>query len=127
MNISFDNTENAFAYKTNKQIKMARFLFKTMDNPVLIQLGVRLSPLAIKLGLPVKGLMRKTIFQQFVGGETLEETAAISDILEKYGVQVILDYGVEGRRARNILIVQRRNLLRLSIMLPQKRTYLLLV
>ncbi len=97
MNISFDNTENAFAYKTNKQIKMARFLFKTMDNPVLIQLGVRLSPLAIKLGLPVKGLMRKTIFQQFVGGETLEETAATSDILEKYGVQIILDYGVEGK------------------------------
>ncbi|MCY7422072.1 MAG: proline dehydrogenase family protein [Chitinophagaceae bacterium] len=98
MNISFDNTENAFASKTNKQLKMARFLFKTMDNPVLIQLGVRLSPLAIKLGLPVKGLMRKTIFQQFVGGESLLETANVGEVLNKYGVKVILDYGVEGKQ-----------------------------
>ena len=98
MNISFDNTENAFAYKSNKHLKMARFLFKTMDNPVLIQLGVRLSPLAIKLGLPVKGLMRKTIFQQFVGGESLLETAVVGELLHKYGVKVILDYGVEGKQ-----------------------------
>ncbi len=101
MNISFDNTENAFAYKTNKQLKMARFLFKTMANPVLIQLGVRLSPLAIKLGLPVKGMMRKTIFQQFVGGETLPQTAEVSDMLNNYGVQVILDYGVEGKQGED--------------------------
>ncbi len=98
MNISFDNTENAFAYKSTKHLKMARFLFKTMDNPVLIQLGVRLSPLAIKLGLPVKGLMRKTIFQQFVGGESLLETAVVGELLHKYGVKVILDYGVEGKQ-----------------------------
>ena len=98
MNISFDNTENAFAYKSNKHLKMARFLFKTMNNPILIQLGVRLSPLAIKLGLPVKGLMRKTIFQQFVGGESLLETAIVGELLHKYGVKVILDYGVEGKQ-----------------------------
>ena len=77
---------------------MARFLFKTMDNPVLIQLGIRLSPLAIKLGLPVKGLMRKSIFQQFVGGESLLETANVGEVLNKYGVKVILDYGVEGKQ-----------------------------
>ena len=101
MNISFDNTENAFAYKTNKQLKMARFLFKTMDNPVLIQLGIRLSPLAIKLGLPVKGLIRKSIFQQFVGGESLLETASVSETLNKYGVKVILDYGVESKQGED--------------------------
>jgi proline dehydrogenase len=32
-----------------------------------------------------------------VGGETLEETAAVGEILGKYGVDVILDYGVEGK------------------------------
>lgn len=101
MDISFDNTENAFAYKTSKQLKMARFLFKTMDNPVLIQLGIRLSPLAIKLGLPVKGLIRKSIFQQFVGGESLLETASVGETLNKYGVKVILDYGVEGKQGED--------------------------
>jgi proline dehydrogenase len=51
----------------------------------------------MKTGLPVHGLIRKTIFKQFVGGETLEETAAVGAVLGKYGVQVILDYGVEGK------------------------------
>ena len=51
----------------------------------------------MKTGLPVHGIIRKTIFKQFVGGETLEETAAVGAVLGKYGVQVILDYGVEGK------------------------------
>jgi proline dehydrogenase len=101
MNLSFENTDNAFAYKTPKQLKMARFLFKTMANPVLVQLGVRLSPLAIKIGLPVKGVMRKTIFQQFVGGESLSETAIVGNTLGQYGVKVILDYGVEGKQGED--------------------------
>ena len=41
-------------------------------------------------------LIRNTIFSQFVGGETLEETAVVAKKLKEYNVQVILDYGVEG-------------------------------
>ncbi|MES2373507.1 MAG: proline dehydrogenase family protein [Bacteroidota bacterium] len=97
MNISFDNTENAFAYKTDKELKGARFLFKTMEFPWFVQVGTRLTPFVMKTGLPIHGLIRKTIFKQFVGGETLEETATVGSVLGKYGVQVILDYGVEGK------------------------------
>lgn len=97
MNISFDNTENAFAYKSDKELKSAKFLFSTMGYPWFVQLGTRLTPFIMKTGLPVHGLIRKTIFKQFVGGETLEETAAVGAALGKYGVQVILDYGVEGK------------------------------
>lgn len=98
MNISFDNTENAFAYKSDKELKGARFLFKTMEYPWFVQVGTRLTPFIMKTGLPVHGLIRKTIFKQFVGGETLAETAAVGEVLGKYGVQVILDYGVEGKQ-----------------------------
>ncbi len=97
MNISFDNTENAFAYKSTKQLKRSRLLFKTMSYWLLAKAGVRLTPIIMKLGLPVKGLVRKTIFNQFVGGETLEETRAVENTLGKFGVKVILDYGVEGK------------------------------
>lgn len=55
----------------------------------------------MKTGLPVHGLIRKTIFKQFVGGETLEETAGVGNVLGKYGVQVILDYGVEGKEGED--------------------------
>jgi proline dehydrogenase len=94
--ISFDNTENAFAYKTNKELKKADFLFSSMGYSTLVKLGTRVTPWMIRVGLPVKGLIRGTIFSQFVGGETLEETAAVARKLGEYHVEVILDYGVEG-------------------------------
>lgn len=94
--ISFDNTENAFAYKSDKSLKKAQFLFASMGYSALVQIGTRITPWAIKIGLPVKGLIRATLFEQFVGGETLQETARVADLLGKYQVQVILDYGVEG-------------------------------
>jgi proline dehydrogenase len=94
--LSFDNTEYAFAYKSNKELSRAHFLFSSMGHGWLVKLGTRLTPWAIKAGLPIKGLIRNTIFKQFVGGETLEETAAVAQHLGEYNVQVILDYGVEG-------------------------------
>lgn len=95
--ISFDNTEFAFAHKSDKELKKANFLFSSMGKPLLVKLGLKLTPLAIKLHLPlVKRIIRQTIFSQFVGGETLEQTARVADKLEQYGVQTILDYGVEG-------------------------------
>jgi proline dehydrogenase len=96
--ISFDNTEIAFEYKNDNQLQKAHFLFSSMGKPWLVNLGLKVTPFAIKWKLPfTKTVIRKTIFQQFVGGETLEETAKVADKLEEYKVQVILDYGVEGK------------------------------
>lgn len=100
MNISFENTENAFAYKSDKELHGAKFLFKTMEYPWFVKLGTTLTPYVMKSGMPlVNSLIRKTIFKQFVGGETLEETANVGNLLGKYGIQVILDYGVEGKES----------------------------
>lgn len=98
MNISFENTENAFAYKTDKELKQSRFLFNTMDYPLFVPIGTRLTPFLMKTGLPVHGIIRNTIFKQFVGGETLAETSEVVSLLRQYGVKVILDYGVEGKQ-----------------------------
>lgn len=99
--ISFDNTEFAFEYKSDKQLRKAHFLFSMMGKPWLVKIGTRLAPWSINAGLPVKGIIRNTIFSQFVGGETLEQTAAVASMLGKYNVQVILDYGVEGKEGEN--------------------------
>ena len=68
-----------------------------MGTPWLVKIGTRLTPWCLKIGLPVKGLIRKTIYSQFVGGETLGQTAPVAKKLSEYHVQVILDYGVEGK------------------------------
>jgi proline dehydrogenase len=95
--VSFDNTENAFAHKSDKDLQKAHFLFSSMGYQTLVKLGTKITPWAIKAGLPIKGLIRNTIFEQFVGGETLEETAKVAAKLKLFNVQVILDYGVEGK------------------------------
>ena len=94
--VSFENTENAFAYKSDAELKKARFLFKSMGNALLVKLGIWITPWAIRLKLPIRGIIRRTIFSQFVGGETLEQTAPVARKLAAYHVQAILDYGVEG-------------------------------
>lgn len=95
--ISFENTAIAFAPKSDSELKRAHFLFSMMGKPWLVKAGAKLAPWSLNAGLPVKGLIRQTIFRQFVGGESLEETIPVAKNLAKYGVQVILDYGVEGK------------------------------
>lgn len=97
MNLSLNNTENAFAYKSNKDLRKAKWLFSVIQNPWIVSLGTRLTPMLMKSGLPINGIIRNTIFNQFVGGETLEESARVTKMLGAYGVQVILDYGVEAK------------------------------
>lgn len=97
MPLSFDNTEIAFKYRNDKELKRANFLFSSMSSPFLSKTGMKLTQLAISWNLPVKGLVKKTIFSQFCGGETIEETAAVAATLGRYGVDVALDYSVEGK------------------------------
>ncbi len=97
MSLSLDNTQIAFAYKSTAELKRARFLFSVIQSPIIVSLATKLTPALMNSGLPVNGLIRSTIFNQFVGGETLEETARVAKQLGAYGVQVILDYGVEAK------------------------------
>jgi proline dehydrogenase len=97
MSLSLDNTEIAFAYKSTAELKRARFLFTVIQSPIIVSLATKLTPALMNSGLPINGLIRSTIFNQFVGGETLEETARVAKQLGAYGVQVILDYGVEAK------------------------------
>lgn len=93
--LSFDNTETAFAYLSDKQLKKAQFIFSVMRRQWLVKIGSALAPWALKVGLPIKRLIRRTVFTQFCGGENLEEAARTAHNLARFRVGVILDYGVE--------------------------------
>ena len=94
--LNFNDTEKAFAYKNDIQLKRAHWLFQFMQFGWIVKLGPLVTPLLIKFKFPVKGLIKKTIFSQFVGGEKLSETAPVVKMLQDHDVDVILDYGVEG-------------------------------
>lgn len=92
---SFENTEIAFQSKTNAQLKRAYLLFKIISFPIIVKIGKILTPIALKLHLPIKGLIKSTIFSQFCGGESISECSSTINNLGKYGVGTILDYSVE--------------------------------
>lgn len=93
----FDNTEIAFKYRTNSELKRAQFLFSSMSSPTLTSLGMGITKWAINWGLPIKGIIKSTLFSQFCGGETMEEASHTANRLAPYHVGVIMDYGVEGK------------------------------
>lgn len=95
--LSFDNTEIAFESKSNKELKRAHFLFSVIGKPSLVKLGKSATNTALKLRLPIKGIIKNTIFKQFCGGETINDCDQTIADLHKFKVGTILDYSVEGK------------------------------
>lgn len=95
--VSFDDLETAFAFRSNGEIRQAYWLFKMISYPGLVAAGAKISELALRYNLPVKGIIKKTIFRHFCGGEDISECARTVERLGKFGVGSILDYSVEGK------------------------------
>jgi proline dehydrogenase len=95
--IDFTNTEIAFERKKNKDLKESLWLFNIMRNQTLVSVGSHMALLALKLRMPIKGIIKRTIFKQFCGGSTFEECRKSIKELAEYNVATILDYGAEGK------------------------------
>lgn len=95
-NLSFDDTEIAFRGKTNADLNQAYWLFRVINNNFLTKIGPPIAKFALYIGLPIKGLIKSTIFRQFCGGESIEECEKTIHQLDSGGVGSILDYSVEG-------------------------------
>lgn len=102
--LDFDNTEIAFSYKSDKELKRLKWLFRVMNNSGLVSLGSRLTPALLKWRIPfVRSIVKATIFKQFVGGESIMDTQSVIDLLYKYGTLTILDYGAEAKTSEEDL------------------------
>ena len=98
--ISFDNTEIAFKAKSTSDLQKSYWLFKLVSNNVLVKLGPTLLKIAFFLRLPIKSIIKNTIFEQFCGGESIKDCEGRIQSLAKYNVQTILDYSVEGESSK---------------------------
>ena len=93
----FDNTETAFALKTDTELDRAYFLFKMIANEPLVRIGTAVTNFAIKAHLPVEGLIRATVFDHFCGGVNEQDCLPVVDKMYTKGVASVLDYSVEGK------------------------------
>jgi proline dehydrogenase len=95
--ISFDNTEIAFRGKTSKDLKRAYWLFKMVSSPRTVKFGKWATNFALKTRLPINGIIKKTIFKQFCGGVSIQDSLKASSELAGRNVKTILDYSIEGK------------------------------
>jgi proline dehydrogenase len=93
----FNNTQVAFALKSDTELDRAYFLFKMIDNEPLVRIGTAVTNFALKAHLPVEGLIRATVFDHFCGGTTEEDCLSVVDKMFTKGVSSVLDYSVEGK------------------------------
>tara|TARA_B110000093_G_scaffold72278_1_gene78577 strand:+ start:706 stop:1878 length:1173 start_codon:yes stop_codon:yes gene_type:complete len=95
--ISFDNTEVAFRGKSKGDLNRAYWLFKVVSSPAMVRFGKWATNVALRLKLPIKAIIKKTIFRQFCGGESIQESLKASKTLASRNVKTILDYSIEGK------------------------------
>jgi proline dehydrogenase len=110
--LSFEDTEVAFRHTSNADLTRAYWLFTAINNNVLVKAGPPLTNFAMDIGLPIKGLIKATIFKQFCGGETIQECDATIKNLYHGGVGTILDYSVEGEEEESVFDFTRDEIIR---------------
>ena len=93
----FNDTQVAFALKTDTELERAYFLFKIIDNEPLVRIGTAVTNFALKAHLPVESLIRVTVFDHFCGGTTEDDCLSVVDKMFTKGVSSVLDYSVEGK------------------------------
>jgi proline dehydrogenase len=90
------DTRIAFAHKSDRALWKAYWLFKIIGTPTITQVGAGLTKAALAMHLPIRGAVKATIFEQFCGGETIDESLKTAQVLAKSGIGTILDHSVEG-------------------------------
>ncbi len=111
-NISFEDTKIAFSAKSNYQLKKAYWIFALMNQNWLVKLGTFFIKLFLFLHFPIKKLIKSTIFQQFCGGETIQECESTIKHLHNLKVGTILDYSVEGEENEKSFQITKQEILK---------------
>lgn len=109
--LSFENTEIAFRHESNSELKRAYWLFRMINLNFLVKIGPPITNFAFKIGLPIKSLVKSTIFNHFCGGETIAECEPTIRNLQSGKVGTILDYSVEGENEETVFDETRNQII----------------
>lgn len=93
----FDNTEVAFLLMSDAKLEWAYWLLKIISIKPLVKIATALTNFALKIHLPIEGLIRATVFDHFCGGVNEEDCLPVIDRMFGKSVFSVLDYSVEGK------------------------------
>ena len=99
--IDFNNLKTAFSDKSDADLNRAYLLFKSMSNRFVSKILIGLVQFSLKLHLPIKSIIKATVYKHFCGGETIEESQTTIDKLWQSRIGTILDFSAEGKESAN--------------------------
>ena len=91
----FTNTKQAFSLKTNFELIRAKYLFKIIENRFLVKIGTILTNFALKYYLPVKPIIKLTVFNHFCGGVSEQDCNPVIKKMFNKNVSSVLDFSTE--------------------------------
>jgi len=94
--IHFKDTSIAFQHKSDRDLLLSYMIFLLTKHPFLVKFLSKAAKLFLSMGLPVKPIIKATVFRQFCGGETPGEYQKVIQQLGRACIGTILDYSVEG-------------------------------
>ncbi len=95
----FNNLKTAFEDKSDRDLKRAYLLFKTISNPLISKTITKLVKIAIWLRFPVESIVKATVYKHFCGGITIEDSTKTIKKLWKSKIGSILDFSAEGKES----------------------------
>ena len=99
--IDFQNTKTSFEHYSHFKLKKVYSIFALMNQNWLTKIGTFFIKESLKIGLPIKKVIKNTIFEHFCGGENISECKSTINELHNFSVGTILDYSVEGEGSEN--------------------------
>lgn len=94
----FSDTEIAFAHLPDSDLRRTAWLFRMMNNAWLVKTGSAVTLWLNEAGIPILNpIIRQTIFRQFCGGTTLDNSTRKIEHLWNQHVFTVLDFGLEGK------------------------------
>ena len=95
--INFEDTKPVFTHKSNWELRKSYYLFSILQHSLLVKIGSLLLKISFFLRIPFNKLIKMTIFNQFCGGESIQDCTMKINELFQFGIGTILDYSVEGK------------------------------
>lgn len=112
--ISFKDTETAFKNRSDWDLFIANIVLWMVSRPLLVKILSIATKLALAMRLPIKPLIKETIFAMFCGGEDEKEYSQRINSMSHSKIGTILDYAVEGNETEEAFDDTQNKLLELA-------------
>ena len=94
----FDNTQRAYIHKSRNELYKTYLLFTAFSYPFFVRISGQIIMFLLQIGFPIKGLLKRTIFEQFCAGQQENDSLKVVQSLNSFNIKSYMHYASEGQK-----------------------------